>query len=179
MEKIEVQEIIDACEEAQSDYIKLYRPLLGYEDEVVLYRGIDDSMEKILNEIEEKAGVAFPSDLIEIYLMSNGGKYFDVHLYPLTTDKKDENGLYYKNMTENLKEEYSIPDNVLIIGETDDNEYILTGIDEEGYYFYCSWDKEEKKMNVDFDYLVELLVCEIDFHTNAFELQYSEEDLQE
>ena len=54
MEKIELQEIIEACDEADSEYIKLYRPLLGYEDEISLNRGIDDSLEFTLNEIEKK-----------------------------------------------------------------------------------------------------------------------------
>ena len=79
MNKIELQDIIDACEEAESDYLKLYRPLVGYEDELDLNVGIDDSMDDTLNEIEEKIGVAFPADFLQIYLLANGGKYFDVN----------------------------------------------------------------------------------------------------
>ena len=168
MEKIELQEIIDACEEAESEYIKLYRPLLGYEDEISLNRGIDDSLEETLNLIEKKVGIAFPADFLQIYLLSNGGKYFDINLYYLTNDKGDRKGLYAKNADISLREDYDIPDNMLIIGETTDNEYILIGIDDEGYYYYCTWDKEEKAMGTDFAYLIELLVYEIDYYTQAF-----------
>ena len=54
MKKIELQDIIDACEESESEYIKLYRPLLGYEENLNFYMGIDDSMETVLEEIENK-----------------------------------------------------------------------------------------------------------------------------
>ena len=50
MKKIELQEIIDACEEAGSEYLKLYRPLQGYEDELEFNVGIDDSLEDALNQ---------------------------------------------------------------------------------------------------------------------------------
>ena len=69
MEKIELQDIIDICEEDKSEYIKLYRPLLGYEDEIELYRGIDDSLEATLDEIENIVGITFPADFLQIYLL--------------------------------------------------------------------------------------------------------------
>lgn len=175
MEKIELQEIIDACEEANSEYLKLYRPLLGYEEDVEFYRGVDDSMEGTLSEIEAKVGVEFPGDFLQIYLISNGGKYFDITLYHLTNDKKDVNGLYYKNFDTGLRAEYNIPDNMLIIGETTDDEFILIGVDEENYYYYCTWDKESKQQNVDYGYLIEVLAYEIDYYTQAF----SAEDVEE
>lgn len=168
MKKIELQEIIDVCEEAESEYLKLYRPLLGYEENVELYVGIDDSLEKCLDEIEKEVKIAFPADFLQIYLLSNGGKYFDVTLYYLTEDKKDGKGLYYNNFNKKLREEYKIPSDMLIIGETADNELILVGIDDEGYYYYCTWDKESKMLDIKFDYLSEILVYEIDYHTEAF-----------
>ena len=176
MEKIEIQEIIDLCEEAESDYLKLYRPLLGYEDEVKLNRGIDDSMEGILDEIEAKVGIKFPADLLQLYLIANGGRYFGVNLFHLSNDRNDINGLYYNNTSETLRDRYKIPSNTLIIGETKEDELILIGIDEDGYYAYCTWDKEEKKMNVDFGYILELLVYEIDYNTGAFQVEYNEEE---
>lgn len=168
MEKIELQEIIEACESAESEYIKLYRPLLGYEDEITLYRGIDDRLEDTLNEIERKVGIAFPADFLQIYLLSNGGKYFDLTLYYLTDDKNDQNGLYAKNFNSSIRTGYNIPDNALIIGETKENEYVLIEIDDEGYYSYGTWDKETKEMNMEFSYLTEILVYEIDYYTQAF-----------
>ena len=168
MEKIELQEIIDACEEANSEYLKLYRPLLGYEDKLEFNRGIDDSMEETLNEIEAKVGMEFPADFLQVYLISNGGKYFDINLYYLTNDKDDTNGLYFKNFYAGLREEYNIPNNMLIIGENNENELILIGIDEEGYYYYCTWDKIEKVADMDFGYLIEILAYEIDYYTDAF-----------
>lgn len=171
MEQIELQDIIAACEEADSVYIKLYRSLLGYEDNVVFYRGIDDSMEKSLDEIEETSGIAFPPDFLQIYLLSNGGKYFDINLFSLSNDKKDVNGLYYKNTNKDLKEEFSIPDDMIVIGETKENEYLLIGIDEEGYYYYCMWDKDAKEKGMDFESLIEVLVYEIDYHTQAFSVE--------
>lgn len=176
MEKIELQEIIEACEEAESEYIKLYRPLLGYEDEISLNRGIDDSLEETLNEIETKVGVSFPADFLQIYLLSNGGKYFDINLYYLTKDKNDANGLYAKNFDSSLRAEYNIPDNMLIIGETNGDEYILIGVDMEGYYTYCTWEKETKNVGMEFSYLVEALVYEIDYYTQAFSI---DEEIEE
>ena len=176
MEKIELQEIIEACEEAESEYIKLYRPLLGYEDDVTLYRGIDDSMEGTLNEIEQKTGIQFPADFLQIYLIANGGKYFDINLYYLTTDKTDPNGLYAKNFDSSLRAEYNIPENTIIIGENKDGEYILVGIDDDGYYAYCTWDKDQKVMGMDFGYLAEILVYEIDYYTQAFTTEAENEE---
>ena len=176
MEKIELQEIIDVCEEAQSEYIKLYRPLLGYEDEVVLNRGIDDSLEGVLEEIETLTGVQFPADFLQLYLIANGGKYFDINLFPLTNDKNDVNGLYHKNADKALRKEYNIPDDVLIVGEDEEYSFIIVGIDEEGYYYYATWDKQEKVIDMDFGYILELLVYEVDYHTQAFGLEYEESE---
>ena len=176
MEKIELQEIIDACEQAESEYIKLYRPLLGYEDEVSFNIGIDDSLEGIINEIETKTGIVTPADFLQIYLLSNGGKYFDVNLYYLTNDKNDKNGLYAKNFDDELRKEYNIPQNMLIIGEVADSLYIMAGIDEEGYYYYCTWDKEAKAIDTTFDFLAEVLVYEIDYYTQAFSV---DEEIEE
>lgn len=168
MEKIELQEIIEACDEADSEYIKLYRPLLGYEDEISLNRGIDDSLEFTLNEIEKKVGLEFPADFLQIYLLSNGGKYFDVNLFYLTNDRYDVNGLYAKNIDSALRTEYNIPDNMLVIGEVQNEEYILIGLDEDDCYFYCTWGKEEKSMSVEYSYLAEILMYEIDYYTQAY-----------
>ncbi len=174
MERIEIQEIIDACEASESEYIKLYRPLLGYDDEVSLNRGIDDSMEETLNEIESKVGIAFPPDFLQIYLLANGGKYFDLTLYYLTNDKEDQNGLYAKNFDAELRKEYGIPEDVIIIGETKENEFVIVGIDNEGYYAYCTWDKETKSLGTSFDYITEILVNEIDYYTQAFSVEEEE-----
>ena len=171
MEKIELQDIIDVCVESESEYIKLYRPLLGYEDNVELYRGIDDSLEETLNEIENMTGIAFPADFLQVYLLSNGGKYFDVNLYPLLASRTDPNGLYAKNIDRRLREDNNIANDMLVIGETTDGLYILVGIDEEGYYYYCTWDKETKTLDAEFDSLVEILVYEIDYHTQAFSVE--------
>ncbi len=176
MEKIELQEVIEACEEAESEYIKLFRPLLGYEDDISLNRGIDDSLQGTLEAIEAKVGVEFPADFLQVYLIANGGKYFDITLYHLTNDIGDPNGLYAKNFDSSLRYEYNIPENALIIGETKDGEYILIGIDDEGYYMYCTWDKEQKVMGMDFGYLVEILIYEIDYYTQAFSVEEQAEN---
>lgn len=168
MAKIELQEIIDVCEASESEYLKLYRPLLGYEDEVSFNVGIDDTLEAALNKLEEKVGIEVAPDFLQIYLISNGGKYFDVNLFPLTKDNKDKEGLLYQNFDSGLREEFDVPANTIILGDTDDDELILLGVDEEGYYYYCTWDKDNKEQNVIYDYLLEILMYEIDYHTNAF-----------
>ena len=168
MEKIELQEIIEACEEAESEYLKLYRPLLGYEDQMEFYRGIDDSLEPSLNEIEGNLGFEIPADFLQVYLISNGGKYFGITLYSLTNNTDDEYGLYYNNFNSSLRGQYNIPEDMLIIGETEEDQLILLGIDDEDYYYYCTWDKETKEKDMDYDYLLEVLMYEIDYYTNAF-----------
>ena len=176
MEKIELQEIIDACEEGESEYIKLFRPLLGYEDEISLNRGIDDTLEATLDEIESKVGIAFPADFLQIYLLSNGGKYFDLNLYYLTNDKKDPKGLYAVNFDSTLRANLDIPEDMLIIGETTDGLYILVGVDDDGYYYYCTWNKETREKELTLDYLVEVLVYEIDYYTQAFTMDEETEE---
>lgn len=170
MEKIELQEIIDACEESKSEYINLYRPLLGYEDQVTLYRGVDDSVLGIIAEIEEVTNVQLPADFFQVYLLSNGGKYFDVNLFFLTNDKNDQNGIYYQNVKTDVKNEYALPDNTIVIGDTNDGLLVIVGVDEEGYYYYSMWNKEEKSEEIRCDYLPELLMYEIDYHTGNFDV---------
>ena len=179
MKKIELQEIIDACEEANSEYLNLYRPLLGYEDDLDFNVGIDDSLEGMLNEIEARVGIEFPADFLQVYLISNGGKYFDVKLYPLTNDKKDVDGLYYKNFDSGIRENYNMPDDMIIIGEIENEVYLGIGIDEEGYYYYCEWDQETREQDLVYSYLVEMLAYEIDFHTEAFSVEYDESEAEE
>ena len=176
MKKIELQEIIEACEAAESEYLRLYRPLQGYEDELEFNIGIDDSLEEVLTEIENKVGIQFPGDLLQLYLISNGGKYFDIDLYPLTADKNDENGLYYKNFVSGIKENYDMPDEMILIGEIEDEVYLGVGIDEEGYYYYCEWDQESRSLDLVYDYLIEMIAHEIDYHTGAFSVDYNEGD---
>lgn len=175
MEKMELQEIIDACEKAESEYLDLYRPLLGYEDELTFYRGADDSIMDTIKEMEEKIGIQFPPDFFQIYLLSNGGRYFDITLYSFTENKNAPEDIYYKNMIANVKKEYNAPDNTILIGETTDGLLILVGIDEEGYYYYSCWNKETKEEEFRFNYLLELLVHEIDYHTGAFDIDEEEE----
>ena len=55
--------------------------------------------------------------------------------------------------------------------EVKENEYLLIGIDEEGYYYYCMWDKDAKEKGMDFESLIEVLVYEIDYHTQAFSVE--------
>ncbi len=178
MEKIELQEIIDACTEVESEYIKLYRPLLGYEDSVNFYRGIDDSLEEALDELETDIGMKIPADLLQVYLISNGGKYFDINLFSLTISRTDEAGLYYQNFKSDLRAMYDVPKDMLIIGETDDNLLVLLGIDDENYYYYCTWDKDTRAIDVEYVYLVELLMYEIDYHTGAFSFDEEVEEEQ-
>lgn len=168
MKKIELQDIIDACEESESEYIKLYRPLLGYEENLNFYMGIDDSMEAVLEEIEKKVGVEFPADFLQIYLLSNGGTYFDIDLFYLTSDRYDPKGLYSINLVSDIREQYNIPENALIIGESKDGDYILIGVDPEGYYVYSMWDKETKSEGISFAYLAEIIMHEVDYYTQAF-----------
>ena len=52
-----------------------------------------------------------------------------------------------------------------------ENEYLLFGIDEEGYYYYCMWDKDTKEKGMDFESLIEVLVYEIDYHTQSFSVE--------
>ena len=176
MKKIELQEIIEACEESESEYLKLDRPLHGYEDELDFNVGIDDSLEETLNLIEAKIGIEFPADFLQLYLISNGGKYFDIELYPLLADKNDEKGLYYKNFTSGIRETYNMPDDMILIGEIEDEVYLGIGIDKEGYYYYCEWDQETKSEDLVYNYLVEMIAYEIDFHTEAFTVNYQEDE---
>ena len=83
--------------------------------------------------------------------------------------------MYYKNTDKKLREEYNIPNNMFIIGEISEYEYLLIGIDDEGYYYYCAWDKEEKKKSIEFSYLTEVLMHEIDYYTQAFSYEESED----
>lgn len=171
MEKIELQEIIDACEEAKSEYINLYRPLLGYEDQISLYRGIDDSVLEIVSAIEGAANIQLPADFFQVYLLSNGGKYFDIDLFYLTNDKNDSKGIYYQNVIASTKKDYNVPDNTIVIGDSEDGMLVLVGVDEQGYYYYSLWNKEEKVEEIRCEYLPELLMYEIDYYTGNFDVE--------
>ena len=175
MEKIELQEIIDACEKSGSEYINLYRPLLGYEDDITLYRGADDSVMDALTEVETKIGLEFPADFFQVYLLSNGGKYFDIKLFSLTSDKKYVDGIYYQNLVADTRKEYNVPDNMLLIGESTDGVLVLIGLDKDDCYYYALWNKETKEEEMQFDYLPELLMYEIDYYTGTFDVDEEEE----
>ncbi len=166
MKEITLESVLNLIE--GTEYPILYRHLLGYEEHVKFYDGIDDSMEPLLDELQELVGFEIPGDLIQLYLISNGGRYFDINLYYLTADKTDKNGLYYQNVTSNVRKDYNIPDDYLIIGTSLDIYAICVRVDEEGYISYVLWDKDSKEIALSYDYLVEILMSEIDYYTEAF-----------
>lgn len=166
MKEITLETVLNAVEE--SEYNILYRPLLGYEDNLKFYEGIDDSMEHLLDDLEAVVGFEIPGDLIQLYIISNGGKYFDVNLFQLSEDQNDENSLYYQNVIATTKKDYDIPDDYLVIGTSGEGYYICITIDEDGYISYIMWNKDSKEVFLNYDYLVEILMSEIDYYTEAF-----------
>ena len=73
MNEISLEELLAVIED--TDYYPLFRPLLGYEDFIKFYEGIDDSMEHLLDEVQDLVGFEFPGDLIHVLLMTNGAKF--------------------------------------------------------------------------------------------------------
>ena len=48
-------------------------------------------------------------------------------------------------------------------------------IDEDDCYYYALWNKETKEEEMQFDYLPELLMYEIDYYTGTFDVDEEEE----
>ena len=147
---------------------KIFRALLGYEDEVELFAGIDDSLEANVDELEEIAGFEIPGDFLHILLLTNGFRIFDFKLFPLTAKNSDKNGMYYINSKSDYKEKNSIPEEFLVIGEITEKFAVCITYDNEGYITYCLWDKEKKNISITYDYLIEIIASEIDYHNDAF-----------
>ena len=166
MNEISLEELLAVIED--TDYYPLFRPLLGYEDFIKFYEGIDDSMEHLLDEVQDLVGFEFPGDLIHVLLMTNGAKFFDLTLYQLTEDDNDKNGLYYNNATAPTRKEFNIPENYLIVGKSSDLFVVCATLDEEGYLSYVLWDTKNKEAGIVYDYLVEVIMAEIDYYTGAF-----------
>ena len=90
LKEIELEDLVDALDEIESEYADFFRPMLGYEAIIKLYDGIDDDIEPMINEIEDEVGFEFPPDLLSLYVCTNGGEFGDLTLYPLTNDKTVE-----------------------------------------------------------------------------------------
>lgn len=166
MKEIYLDDVLFLVEE--TDYYPLFRPLLGYEEHLKFYDGIIDPMEYLLDELEEIVGFEIPGDFIQLLLISNGGQYFDLNLYSLTKDKKDKKGLYYNNVEADTRKKYNIPDNYLIIGDSSTLYIVCVRIDEEGFISYVLWEKSQKEIALTYDYLMEIMMSEVDYYTEAF-----------
>lgn len=166
MKEIGLEDVLGLVEE--TDYYLLFRPLLGYEEHLKFYYGITDPMEYLLDELQEIVRFEIPGDLIQMLLISNGGKYFDLNLYSLTEDKNDKKGLYYNNVNATTKKDYNIPKHYLIIGESSNLYIICVRIDDEGYISYLLWEKSQKQISLTYNYLIEIIMSEVDYYTEAF-----------
>lgn len=177
MEEMSLDYLLEAIED--TEYYPLFSPLFGYDDYLKFYIGIDDSMEPLLDELQDLVDFEFPGDLIYILLITNGGRIFDLNLYHLTEDKKDKNGLYFNNTEADTRKKYNIPDNYLIIGTSSDLFILCVTLDEEGFISYVLWDVKTKEIGLTYNYLVEVLIAEIDYYTGAFSDDETEETTEE
>lgn len=166
LEKIELIDLVEGLEMAESDYANFFRPMLGYEAVLKLYLGIDDSVEPLIGEVEDETGFEFPPDVIEFYMATNGGTFGDLELYPFY-DKDTENTIHRLNVLDkSLKESIGLDNSSLLIGKYKFNEnYIVVKI-EDGEYVYKLWDGETKTTKMNFEFLLQLVALEVSYVTD-------------
>lgn len=166
--EINLTSLVDVLDEAKSEYADFFRPMLGYDAILKLYEGIEDDVESLLVEIEDETGYEFPSDLIELYMCTNGGEFGDLELFPITTDKDVENNIHkYNVIDKSIKESIGLSDRELLVGKyIGGNNYVICRLNEENVYEYQLWDSHKKETVMTFEFLIQLIALEISYITD-------------
>lgn len=172
LKEIKLENLVDSLDDLESEYADFFRPMLGYEAILTLYEGIDDSMESLVVEIEDETGFEFPPDLIGYYLCTNGGKFGDLSLFPLTAERSMENTIHRLNvLNKSLKESIGLDNSTLLIGQyTDTNTYVTCTLSEDGIYSYKLYDADNKTVTMEFEYVTQLVALEVSYITDYDEL---------
>ena len=168
LKKISLSGLVDALDETESEFADFFRPMLGYEAVLTLYDGIDDVSVPLITEIEDELGFEFPSDLINFYMCTNGGKFGDLQLFPLTTDKSAEYSMHrYNVLDSSLKESLNLDKNVLLVGKySTGNNCVICRLNKDKVYTYQLWDSAKRKVLMEFDYLIQLVALEVSYVTD-------------
>ncbi len=168
LKRIELSDLVDLLDEAESDFANFFRPMLGFEALLKLYDGACDYEEPLVTEIEDETGCQFPTDLLAFYMCTNGGTFADLDLFPITTDPSVPENIHRLNVIDkSLKHEIGLSNETLLIGKyAFGNNYVTCDIDDEGIFVYHLWDGKKKEVTMDFHYIVELVGLEISYVTD-------------
>ena len=168
LKEISLSSLVDVLDEVESDYADFFRPMLGYESILNLYDGIDDNVEPQLIEIEDETGYEIPSDLLSFYMCTNGGKFGELELFPITNDSSVENNLLKLNVIDqSLKESIGLTKKDLLVGKyLVGNNYVVCVLKDDGVYSYEIWDPKKKKIVMEFEYLIQLVALEVSYVTD-------------
>lgn len=163
LKEISLTSLVEALDDEKSDYADFFRPMLGYDAILTLYDGIQDDIEPLLVEIEDETGYEFPPDLISFYICTNGGVFGDLELFPISKDSSLPYEIHRLNaIDKSLKESLGLDKKTLLVGKyTDAETYVICTLKEDGVYAYQIWDGRSKSVNMEFEYLVQLVALEV------------------
>ena len=99
-----------------TSYFSTFVQLVGKTQELVLYKGIDETYNDYIDEIEYKLEAPLNDNYLEFLQIMNGGIVAGMKLFSLD-DKENIDSLYYRNFITDIRKRIKIPNNVLIIGE--------------------------------------------------------------
>lgn len=166
LKSITLTEMVDKLDNEGSEYADFFRPTLGYDALFKLYEGINDSCESLLSEIEDETGYQFPTDVIELYMCSNGGYFADIELFPISNDSSLENDVHRLNVfNKELKESIGLNNSTILFGRyIDSKTYIICSLNEDNVYQYSLWDGIKQETTITVEYLIQLLALEISYN---------------
>lgn len=168
LREINLSSLVDLLDEEKSEYADFFRPMLGYEAVLTLYDGIEDNVESLIVEIEDETGYEFPSDLVSFYMCTNGGKFGDLTLFPITNDKNIKEDIHKLNVLDkSLKEQMGLDNKTLLIGKYENSSnYVTCSLNDDDVYTYQLWNSAKKSVAMEFELLIQLIALEVSYVTD-------------
>lgn len=164
--EIRLSDLVDALDSIESEYADFFRPMLGYEAVLKLYEGIEDSVEPLINELEDETSFECPPDLLAFYMNTNGGTFGDLELYAFS-DKNNDYTIHRLNvLNKDLKQSIGLDNSSILVGKyTFNDNYVIVKL-EDGKYVYQLYDGKAQQPKMNFEYLIQLVALEVSYVTD-------------
>lgn len=114
LKEISLAEVLEKT--SGTSYFTAFVQLVGKTSDLVLYKGIDESYQPLIEELEDQLGVEINDSYLDFLKITNGGHIAGMNLFSLD-EKENVNSLYYRNFKTEARKKLKLPSNVLIIGE--------------------------------------------------------------
>lgn len=125
-------------------YFSAFVQLVGKTSELVLYEGINQEQEYLIEQLENNLTTRISTNYLEFLKITNGGHVAGMNLFSLDTEDNLDS-LYYRNFKTDVRKKIKLSSDLLIIGEYDGGIICFQGEeDDDGSFMLMDIHNKEK-----------------------------------